>query len=249
VTDATGVPQQVDADDGESRSLVLDAALAERAAGRATAADVLDAVASARLLVPVVAVLDEAETDVDGLRHEKQSSMATVLVESPEGKRALLAFTAMDRMQTWQTDARPVPMAAPLAARAALDEQASLYIDAAGPVPFAIDEDELLALAALARPAPADLVADPVLQRALRRHFAARPWITQAWLESTGDGPATLTLLTHGLTDGANENLEAVFNDLSRDRVVGRLLGPIRLGLAPAAIPPGHAGTEVYRRV
>jgi hypothetical protein len=228
----------------------LDAALAERAAGGASPADVLDALAVSRLLVPVVAVLEEAEIDVNGLAREKQSSMATVLVEH-EGQRALLAFTGLDRLQKWRRDARPAPMPSPLAARAALDEHASLYIDAAGPIPFAVDQDELLALAAVARPTSVDLATDPVLQLALRRHLVDRPWISRASLEADADGPATLTLLTDVEArdgepkDGAPQDLAAVFNDVSRDLVVRRLLGPVRLGSASAGPPPG---VEVYRR-
>jgi hypothetical protein len=230
----------MDADDDGSPSPLLDTALAERAAGGASAADVLDALAVSRLLVPVVAVLEEAEIDASGSPREKQSSMATVMVEH-EGQRALLAFTGLDRLQTWRSGARPAPMPSPLAARAALDEQASLYIDAAGPIPFAVEQYELLALAAVARPTSAELATDPVLQLALRRHFVGRPWINRACLESNADRPATLTLLT----DGASEDLAAVFKDVSRDQVVRRLLGPLRLGSASARLPPG---VEVYRR-
>ena len=46
----------------------------------ATYAAALTALASSRLLVPVVAVLGEAEVDEEGLTHDKSSDMAAVLL-------------------------------------------------------------------------------------------------------------------------------------------------------------------------
>ena len=49
-----------------------------------------------------------------------------------------------------------MPVAAPLAARAAVDEDAdTLLVDVAGPAPFAVTGDELLLVAAVSR-APGD---------------------------------------------------------------------------------------------
>ena len=51
---------------------------------------------------------------------------------------ALLAFTGLDAMRSWDPAARPVPVPAPTAALAALQDGAeALLIDVAGPVPYA----------------------------------------------------------------------------------------------------------------
>ena len=109
---------------------------------------VLLALQDARLLVPVVAVLGEVE-HVDGLAHDKTSDMATVLLTRPDGRTGLLAFSGTATLATWRVDARPVPVTARTAAQAALQEGAdALVVDVAGPVTFAVDGDDLRALAA-----------------------------------------------------------------------------------------------------
>ena len=93
--------------------------------------------AEARLLVPVVAVLGEAEVGPDGLVRDKSSDMGAVLMRGADGRTALLAFTSLDAMHRWDPDARPVPVPAQVAAQAALqDGAAALLIDVAGPVRF-----------------------------------------------------------------------------------------------------------------
>ncbi len=109
----------------------------------------LAALQDARLLVPVVAVLGEVELDADGLAHDKTSDMATVLLTGRDGRTALLAFTGTDALRAWDPDARPVPVAARLAAQSALQEgAAALVVDVAGPVTLAVEGDDLTAMAA-----------------------------------------------------------------------------------------------------
>jgi hypothetical protein len=106
------------------------------------------AVRRARLLVPVVAVLGEAEIDQAGLAREKTSDMATVLLTGRDGRRALLAFTGLTSLVAWRQDARPVPVSAPDAARSALQEGAeALVLDVAGPTTYAVEGDLLEGLA------------------------------------------------------------------------------------------------------
>jgi hypothetical protein len=124
-------------------------------------ADVLEALAGvggatgggassgARLLVPVVAVLGEVEVDGAGLAHDKSSDMAAVLLTGADGRLALLAFTSTDAMRRWNPEARPVPVAAALAAQAAVQEgAAALVVDVAGPVTFVVEAEDLQGLAA-----------------------------------------------------------------------------------------------------
>jgi hypothetical protein len=230
------VPTPPVADDDGSVSDELSRALVQLAAGEVGGEELLAALAAARLLVPVVAVLDEAEVGADGLRHEKQSSMATVLVESPTGGRALLAFSGIEPLTSWRAEARPVPLVAPLAARAAVGEGAdTLLVDVAGPTPFAVTGDELLLVAAVSR-APGDPCEDPVLLGALRQLLRGEPRVRSADL--LPGPPATLTI---GL-DGAEPDetgqswVRELVERIAADRVVTRLLPEgVRVRAVPAA--------------
>ncbi|MGI9197596.1 MAG: SseB family protein [Candidatus Nanopelagicales bacterium] len=92
--------------------------------------------AGARLLVPLVAVLDER--DAQGA--DKSSHMASVTLVQQDGRRGLLAFTSVQSMRAWDPAARPAPARAPDVARSALDDGADgVLVDIAGPVRFALD--------------------------------------------------------------------------------------------------------------
>lgn len=95
----------------------------------------------ARLLVPIVAVLDEVDDDGGG---DKSSHMASVSLVQADGRRGLLAFTSVDTLAAWDARARPVPATAPDVAAAALEEGADgVLVDIAGPIRFALDGDAL----------------------------------------------------------------------------------------------------------
>ncbi len=136
-------------DDDGSADPALAAALREYDASpaerhRATLAVLQDT----RLLVPVVAVLGEAEVGQDGLARDKTSDMAAVLMRGPGGRTALLAFTSTSSLRAWRADARPVPVAVQAAAEAARHDGAdTLLVDVAGPVRFVVQDDDLQSLA------------------------------------------------------------------------------------------------------
>jgi hypothetical protein len=150
--DSTGPGRIPDAtfagDTGEAPPQVT-AALAAYAEGRMEYAEALRVLQDARLLVPVVAVLGDVEHDAAGLAHDKTSDMATVLLTGRDGRTALLAFTGTDRLAAWDPEARPVPVAARLAAQSAVQDGAdALVVDVAGPTTFAIEGDDLAGVAA-----------------------------------------------------------------------------------------------------
>lgn len=108
----------------------------------------LEALLGARLLVPVVAVLGEAEVGEDGLARDKSSDMAAVLLTGRDGRNALLSFTHTAAMQAWDPQARPVPVRAQLAAQAAIQEgAAALLVDVAGPTRLVVEGVDLEGLA------------------------------------------------------------------------------------------------------
>jgi hypothetical protein len=101
-----------------------------------------------RLLVPVVAVLGEVEHDEHGRARDKTSDMAAVLLTGRDGRTALLAFSGTGSLHRWNRDARPVPVTARTAARAAVQDGAdALVVDVAGPVLLAVEGEDLRALA------------------------------------------------------------------------------------------------------
>jgi hypothetical protein len=125
------------------------ATLAAYAAGTATEHAALTAVAASRLLVPVVAVL--AEANADGT--EKETEMALPTLIGNDGRKAVIAFTGADTVRRWRADARPVPVPAARLWPAVAAEQAdAVVIDVAGPVPLVVEGARLRALASGAPP-------------------------------------------------------------------------------------------------
>ena len=115
------------------------------AAGQAAETAVLAAIAATRLLVPVVAVL--AEANPGGT--EKETEMALPTLIGNDGRKAVIAFTGVETITRWRADARPVPVPAPrLWPAVAAEEADAVVVDVAGPVPLVIEGARLRALAA-----------------------------------------------------------------------------------------------------
>jgi hypothetical protein len=148
--------------------------------------EIVERVRTGRLLIPVVAALDEA--DESGA--DKHSHMATVILTDADGRRALLCFTGVDSVAAWRADARPIPVAGVEAAQAALQEDCTaLLIDVAGPTRYALAGTGLWALAAggpwrhpLEEPAVAAVLTQALTASGLQGRFRADP--------STVDGVA-----------------------------------------------------------
>ncbi|WP_240771414.1 SseB family protein [Nocardioides sp. GY 10113] len=136
-------------DDDGSADPALERALAAWGDSSASYPRVLAALAGARLLVPVVAVLGEVEYGEDGLARDKSSDMAAVLMTGSDGRTALLSFSSTATLTAWDPEARPVPVATALAAATAVQEgAAALVVDIAGPSPFVLEGDDLTRIAA-----------------------------------------------------------------------------------------------------
>ena len=109
-------------------------------------ADVLEALRTARLLIPLVARLGDDGVNEHG--HEKQQELSIVTVVGPDGRTVLPAFTSVAAMSTWNPQARPIPAAATRVALAAAHEQTDLVVvDATSATEFAIRRPALRALA------------------------------------------------------------------------------------------------------
>ena len=166
------------------------AALGAFAAGHGSEHAALAALAGARLLVPVVALLAEAGPG-RGLRREKASEMAVPTLLGSDGRRAVLAFTCLPALTGWRPDARPVPVTGPRVWQAGAEEASAVVIDVAGPVPFAVDGARLAALAE-GRPPPLPHH-DPDMQALAAAALAGEPPVAGfALLPGGGDSDLTV---------------------------------------------------------
>jgi hypothetical protein len=122
-------PNPFASDDGTADP-ALATALARFRAGDATEAAVVDAVRSARLLIPLVAELGSDGTAVGahGLAAEKSQELSIVTVAGPDGRRVLPAFTSVTAMSAWNPKARPVPADGVRVALAAASEETEIVV-------------------------------------------------------------------------------------------------------------------------
>jgi SseB protein N-terminal domain len=128
----------------------VSAALTAFGSGLGSEHAALTALASSRLLVPIIAVAGgEGEEPVPGgpARGDRNSEMSLPTLIGRDGRRAIPAFTCLDTLARWRGEARPVPAPASQVCRAAVDDECAVVVDIAGPVPVAIDGARLAAIA------------------------------------------------------------------------------------------------------
>jgi len=221
------------------------AALSAFAAGQGSEHAALTALAGARLLVPVVAVLADATDEGGGIpgppavagpgrpRGEKVSEMALPTLVGGDGRRAVLAFTCLPSLTGWRPDARPVPVTARQAWQAGIEEADAVVIDVAGPVPLAVDGARLAALAA-GRPPPLPHE-DPDVRALAGAALAGEPLIAGFTLRP-GEGGSDLTIQVtlaggHG---PAQADAQAAIQRAA-ERIAAGAGGRVRRGITVAA--------------
>jgi hypothetical protein len=175
-------------DDGSAPPALTAALQAWRAGGDPT--PVREALLSARVLVPVVAIAGE----LDESGAEKSTDMAVITLRGEDGRTALPAFGSLATLADWHAEARPLPIPAVRAAQAALFENADLLVlDPAGPVTFLVEGPALRALAEGRLPVPAGQ--DAAVQAALATALAPVGEVTAAVLVPGGETDAILALV------------------------------------------------------
>ncbi|NGN64308.1 SseB family protein [Streptomyces sp. A7024] len=239
------------ADDGTADPRLAEALAAhakEPTAGNHAA--VLAALRGARLLVPVVALLTEAETGSDGLRRDKTSEMAIPTLKGPGGRKALPAFTSTEALTRWDPEARPVAVPLHQAIQAAVSERAdTLALDIAGPAPYELSGPALLA-AAEGRDS-ADPLTDPAVREAVREVLAGDEAVRLAHLGPGGaDADGTLALvLEPGTQEQTAEAAQRIARALASHEALRARLGR---GMTLALLPPEAAarltGEPIYER-
>jgi len=217
--------QQFHGDRGAADPRVT-AALAAYQAGQGSEQAALTALAATRLLVPVLAVL----TNGTATQGDKDSEMMLPKLIGRDGRPAVIAFTSLDALAQWRSEARPVPAEADRVWRAAVADGCAVVIDVAGPVPLAVEGARLAALAA-GQPVPPPHE-DPDVHAEVRAATAAEPAIAGFSLaparEVGTDLAVTLRLASPG-PRRAKENGPAV--NRAAAGIATRLAARLRRGI------------------
>ncbi|AYF99360.1 SseB family protein [Protaetiibacter intestinalis] len=114
-------------DDGSAPERLIEA-IRRLHAGELGIQDVVAALHTERLLVPLVAEAGDEGVGPHGQRVDKTQELSIVTVEGPDGRSVLPAFTSVDAMRTWDAGARPIPIQASRIALAAASEGTPLVI-------------------------------------------------------------------------------------------------------------------------
>ncbi len=148
--DSAGTPfggRQLTGTGFDSDTGAADTALVEALAEPGDERRLMQAIAAARLLVPIVAEPVEVDDSADHVV-EKQTDLAAVTLVATDGARALPVFTSLDALAAWDRSARPVPVTAARAAQAAVSERCDVMVlDVAGSAPLALRPSMVWALA------------------------------------------------------------------------------------------------------
>ncbi|WP_144715746.1 SseB family protein [Curtobacterium pusillum] len=126
-----------DDDDGLADPAVVAAitALADGGSQRA----VVEALRTARLLIPLVAEAGDVGHTDDGKLVDKTQELSIVTVAGPDGRSVMPAFTSVEAMRSWDADARPVPVESRRVAMAAASEETQLVVlDPTAPTEFVL---------------------------------------------------------------------------------------------------------------
>jgi hypothetical protein len=171
-------------------------------------AEVVDAIRDSRLLIPLVARLDEAGDGKFGHTVDKSAELSIVTVAGPDGRDVMPVFSSVTAMQRWNPAARPVPADAVRVALAAASEGTELVVlDATSDTQFAVRRPALWAIAQSQPWLPSYL--DPELLDSFLDSAQSEPAVSTVFLDS-GDPDAQLAgpeLVVHlGLNPGLDKS-------------------------------------------
>jgi len=205
------------------------AALAAYQAGQESEQATLTALAAARLLVPVVAVLaDGSAADPSAANRDKNSEMVLPTLIGRDGRPAVLAFTSVDTLARWRANARPVPAEADRVCRAAVADGCAVVIDVAGPVPLAVEGARLQALAA-AQPVP-PAHEDPDLRAEIEAVIVAGEPVVGGFTLAPSRSADLAVRLRLASGDWQPDDWQPVVNRVANS-IAARLAGRLRRGV------------------
>lgn len=255
------------ADDGAADPALAEA-LARCAAGQGTLADVVAALAGARVLVPVLAVEHDDAGDSDAaapddadhvpaadgcagaagqpFEEARHASAGVVAVAAPDGRTALPVFSSVATLAAWQPTARPMPAEGPRAAAAALGEGWDLLVvDPGGAATAVVPRPAVHALATgrAWEPAVRDGVVAAGVREAVRRVTGVPGVLDADAAPGRGAEVAVVLTLEPGLTRTA---LERVLADagalLAADAELTAAVDSLELRPVSGARPADPAG-------
>lgn len=154
----------------------------------ATHIAVVDAIRTARFLIPLVAEAGDVGVNAEGLTVDKTQELGIVTVAGPGERTVLPVFTSVSAMTAWRTDARPVPADGTRVALAAAGDGAQwVVLDPGSSTEFVIRRPTVDAIAQSLPWVPGHV--DPLVIDAFTRSIAAQPAIRGLTLHS-GDPDA-----------------------------------------------------------
>lgn len=120
-------PNPAAGDDG-SADPALYAALTNFRNGSGDQIAIVEALRTARVLIPLIAEKGEEGVAPSGLAVDKTQELSIVTVAAPDGRTVLPIFASVDAMRTWDPLARPIPVAGVRAALSAASDQTDLLV-------------------------------------------------------------------------------------------------------------------------
>lgn len=224
--DSAGVPWEgrrfepnPNAGDDGSADPALDAALRGFRDGSASQIAIIEALRTARVLIPLVAEKGDEGVGPTGLTVDKTQELSIVTVAAPDGRTVLPIFSSVQAMQTWDPLARPIPVAGVRAALSAASDQTDLLVvDPTAETEYVVRRPAVWALAQDQAWVPAP--ESPEVFQALQDSVATELSVIDLTVES-GDPEARLRgpelVVTLELADGlSKEQLDAVLQRLAQ---------------------------------
>lgn len=222
-------------------------------AGEVDEAAVVDALRNVRIFAPVVAQLSQAEITEAGLVSDKESDMALVSIQAPDGRKALPIFTAVDALTGWHDLARPVAADMRKTALSAVEDENQLIVINPGQnLTFVLRRPAFWAIAKGQEWVPS--YRNPQVAQALQDIAAPIPSVTaveaapgQGVYSRTADGTVLaggghgpelkITLrLAPGLTqDQLNHTVQTFQQGLAINPVISELVDSVKISLAAAS--------------
>lgn len=190
-----------DNDDG-----AIDTGLAAALENPQDESGLMAALADARLLVPIVAALAEAD-ESGALVTEKSTDMAVVTLTAPSGERALPAFTDTAALAAWDSDARPSPVRAEVAAQAAIAERCDVLVLDVATRSLVLRPSMVWALAQRQAWSPPHL--DEHVRQGVSRAVEGEPDVTEVRCEA-GGAPGELRVVLSVLPGLTQQELQAL---------------------------------------
>jgi len=232
------IPESIFSDDDGSADARLAQALIKFSHGHTSLADVVDALAYARVLIPVVASGEQRHVGRHGLEQDEVASTGVVAVEMPDGRTALPVFTDVDAMKAWSEHARPIPAEGPRAALAAVAEGWSALVLNPGMETVLIPRPAVWALGQGVPWRPA--VVDGAVARDIREAIAEAVEVDESLravdaVPGRGAEVAIVLRLVEGLTrPELDAVVERVQHQLAQSSVVAQRIDSVELRLAQA---------------